>query len=251
MEVIIIGSGTGVPRLRRGSPAVGIQAGDTFILLDIGAGTLRAMLQYDLNFNDIDILCLSHLHPDHVGDLVPFLFASRYSLGYTRKIPFRLVAAQGFREFHQKLQEVWGEWVEPPAGLLQVQEMPRDHRDSLVLQGLTITTGPVNHIASSLAFRVEIGGTAVVYSGDTDWSDSLIELARGADLLILEASNPFKVAGHLTPEEGGRLAAQAGVDRLVLTHIYPPGDAIDPAAQAALYFAGEITVAEDGLRLWV
>ena len=78
-----------------------------------------------------------------------------------------------------------------------------------------------------------------------------MSLAKGADLLILEASNPFKVAGHLTPEEAGRLAAQAGVGRLVLTHIYPPGDAVDPAAQAALYFSGEITAAEDGLRLQV
>ena len=45
MEIIIIGSGTGVPRLRRGSPAVGVKAGDIFVLLDIGSGTLRAMLQ--------------------------------------------------------------------------------------------------------------------------------------------------------------------------------------------------------------
>jgi ribonuclease BN (tRNA processing enzyme) len=251
MEVIIIGSGTGVPRLRRGSPAVGVKAGDIFVLLDIGSGTLRAMLQYDLNLNDIDILCLSHLHPDHVGDLVPFLFASRYSLGYTRKTPFRLMAAQGFTEFQKRLRDVWGEWVEPPDGLLQVQEMARDRRDSFTMASLTITTGPVNHIASSLAYRLESGGTAVVYSGDTDWSESLIDLAGGADLLILEASNPFKVAGHLTPEEAGRLAARARVRRLVLTHIYPPGDAVDPAAQAALYFSGEITVAEDGLRLRV
>ncbi len=251
MEVIIIGSGTGVPRLRRGSPAVGLQAKDTFVLLDIGSGTLRAMLQYGRNFNDIDILCLSHLHPDHVGDLVPFLFASRYRLGYTRKTPFRLLAAQGFSEFQKKLQDVWGEWVEPPDGLLQVQEMARDRRDSFTMPDLTITTGIVNHIASSLAYRLESGGVSVVYSGDTDWSDSLIDLARQADLLIIEASNPFKVPGHLTPEEAGRLAELAGVRRLVLTHIYPPGDAVDPAAQAALYFSGEVIVAEDGLRLQV
>jgi ribonuclease BN (tRNA processing enzyme) len=228
---------------------VGVKAGDVFVLLDIGSGTLRAMLQYDLNFNDIDVLCLSHLHPDHVGDLVPFLFASRYSLGYTRKTPFRLLAAQGFSGFYGKLQDVWGEWVEPPAGLLQVREMARGRQDNFTMDNLTITTSPVNHIASSLAYRLNFRGAAVVYSGDTDWSDSLIELARGANLFVLEASNPFTVPGHLTPEEAGRLAAQAGVKRLVLTHIYPPGDAIDPAAQAALYFDGEITVAEDGLRL--
>lgn len=251
MEVIIIGSGTGVPSRRRGSPAVGVKAGQHFVLLDIGSGTLRAMLQYDLNFNDIDILCLSHHHPDHVGDLAAFLFASRYSLGYTRQTPFWLVAAQGFGEFHQSLKSAWGQWVEPPAGLMQVQELARDRPDTLTWADLTIKTAPVNHIATSLAYRLEFGGRTVVYSGDTDWSDTLIELARGADLFILEASNPFKVSGHLTPLEAGRLAAQAGVTRLVLTHIYPPGDEVDMLAACRGTFTGEIILAEDGLRLQV
>ena len=114
--------------------------------------------------------------------------------------------------------------------------MTRDRRDTFTMNNLTITTAPVNHIASSLAYRLEYAGRSMVYSGDTDWSDSLIDLARGTDLLILEASNPFKVAGHLTPEEAGRLAGQAGVPRLVLTHIYPPGDAVDLAAEAGRSF---------------
>jgi ribonuclease BN (tRNA processing enzyme) len=251
VEVIIIGSGTGVPSRRRGSPAVGVKAGKYFVLLDIGSGTLRAMLNYDLNFNDIDILCLSHHHPDHVGDLVPFLFASRYSLGYTRQLPVWLLAAQGFGEFHQSLKNAWGEWVEPPTGLMQVQELARDRTDTFTLADLTIKTAPVNHIATSLAYRLESGGRTVVYSGDTDWSDTLIELARGADLFILEAANPFKVPGHLTPQEAGRLAAQAGVPRLVLTHIYPPGDEVDLVAESSRTFTGEIIKAEDGLRVWV
>ncbi len=251
MEVIIIGSGTGVPSRRRGSPAVGVKAGKYFVLLDIGSGTLRAMLNYDLNFNDIDVLCLSHHHPDHVGDLVPFLFASRYSLGYTRQLPFWLLAAQGFSAFQQNLKSVWGEWVEPPTGLMQVQELARDRPDTFTLADLTIKTAPVNHIATSLAYRLESGGRALVYSGDTDWSDTLIELARGTDLFILEASNPFKVPGHLTPLEAGRLAAQAGAPRLLLTHIYPPGDEVDMAAACRRAFSGEIIKAEDGLRVQV
>jgi ribonuclease BN (tRNA processing enzyme) len=251
VEIIIIGSGTGVPSLRRGSPAVGVKAGGYFILLDIGSGTLRAMLKYQLNFNQIDILCLSHYHPDHVGDLVPFLFASRYSLGYTRQVPFRVLAARGFSELRQKLKGVWGEWVEPPAGLMQVQELAPDRTDTFAMDDLIIKTAPVNHTAASLAYRLEFGGRALVYSGDTDWSDSLIELARGADCLILEASNPFKVPGHLTPGEAGHLATQAGVNRLVLTHFYPPCDEVDIVADCRCGFSGEIIPAEDGLRLEV
>jgi ribonuclease BN (tRNA processing enzyme) len=116
---------------------------------------------------------------------------------------------------------------------------------------LVILSAPTNHTAGSLAFRVEADGRSLVYSGDTDLSDSLVDLARGVDLLVLEAANPFKVPGHLTPTEAGRLAAQAGAARLLLTHFYPPCDAVDVVALAAQEFSGEILRAEDGLSLTV
>jgi len=251
MEVIVIGSGTAVPSLRRGSPALGIRAGEKVLLLDLGPGTLRAMLRYGLNFNDIDFLCLSHHHPDHVADLVAFLFASRYGLGYTRREPVHLLAARGFEDFHRRLQDVWGEWVEPPPGLLLVTELATDGEDGRTIGEITIRTAPVQHLPTSLAFRVEHAGRSVVYSGDTDWSDRLIDLARGSDLLIVEAANPWKVPGHLTPAEAGRLAARAGVPRLLLTHFYPPCDQVDLGAACGQEFAGQILLAEDGLRLRV
>ncbi len=251
MELIVLGSGTGVPSLRRGSPAYAVQAAGRLILLDLGSGACRALLRHDLNFSQVDLIALSHLHPDHIGDLVPFFFASHYSLGYTRQEPFWLLAARGFRDFHQRLKGAFGNWVEAPPGLLQLQELNPDGPDQINWDGLTIKSAPVNHIAGSLAYRVEAAGRALVYSGDTDVSDSLVELARGADLLILECANPFKVPGHLSPAEAGRLAAQAGVPRLLLTHFYPPCDEVDIIALAAREFPGEILRAEDGLRVEV
>lgn len=249
MELIIIGSGTGVPSLRRGAPALAVKAAGRLLLLDLGAGTLRAMLRWGLDFNQIDILALSHRHPDHVGDLVPFLFATRYSLGYTRQEPFWLLAAEGFVDFHSRLRSAFGDWVSPPAGLMEIKELSPQEPDGARWEGLTIKSAPTNHIEGSLAFRVEAGGRSLVYSGDTDESDSLVALAQGADLLVLEAANPAKVPGHLTPTEAGRLAARAGVRRLLLTHFYPPCDEVDVVALAATEFAGEILRAEDGLKI--
>ncbi|MDD2902526.1 MAG: ribonuclease Z [Syntrophales bacterium] len=249
MELIVVGSGTGVPSLKRGSPGYGVRAGGRLVFLDLGPGVLRAMLRYGLNFSEIDVLCLSHLHPDHVGDLVPFFFATRYALGYTRKEPFHLLAARGFQEFYGHLQKAFGEWVEPRPGLMQLQELDPAGNDAVVLGEVTIKSAPTNHTAGSLAFRVETEGKALVYSGDTDASDSLVKLAQGADLLVLECANPFKVPGHLTPPEAGRLAAQAGVPRLVLSHFYPPCDEVDVAALAGAEFSGEIIKAEDGLKV--
>ena len=139
--------------------------------------------------------------------------------------------------------------VEAPAGLLQLRELNPEGPDRFTWEGLTIKSAPVNHIDSSLAYRVEAEGRALVYSGDTDVSETLVELARGADLLVLECANPFKVPGHLTPEQAGRMAARAGVPRLVLTHFYPPCDEVDVTALAAREFNGEIIRAEDGLGL--
>ncbi len=251
MELIVLGSGTGVPSLRRGAPGYAVRAAGRLILLDLGPGSLRALLRYDLNFSQIDILALTHLHPDHVGDLVPFLFATHYSLGYTRTQPFTVLAARGFGEFHQRLQVPFGHWVEPPPGLMELRELAPDGPDGVDFPGLSIRSAPTNHIPGSLAYRLEAEGGSLVYSGDTDVSDSLAELARGADLLLLECAKPYKIPGHLTPAEAGRLAARAGVTRLVLTHFYPPCDEVDVVALAAEEFSGEIVRAEDGLRLMV
>jgi ribonuclease BN (tRNA processing enzyme) len=207
------------------------------------------MLRYGLSFSEIDVLCLSHFHPDHVGDLVPFLFATRYSLGYTRTEPFHLLAARGFSEFYGHLKKAFREWVEPPPGLMQLRELDPLGVEEVVLGEVVIKSAPVNHTEHSLAYRVEAEGKALVYSGDTDESDSLVELAKGADLLVLECANPFKVPGHLTPAEAGRLAARAGVARLVLSHFYPPCDEVDIVALAAAEFPGEIIKAEDGMRI--
>jgi ribonuclease BN (tRNA processing enzyme) len=251
MELIVVGSGTGVPSLRRGSPGYGVKAGGRLFFLDLGPGVLRAMLRYDLNFSEIDVLALSHLHPDHVADLVPFIFATRYSLGYTRTEPFHLLAARGFSDFYEHLKGAFGQWVEPPPGLMRLRELDPAGGEAVVLGEVVIKSAPTNHTEGSLAYRVEAEGKALVYSGDTDESDSLVELARGADLLVLECANPFKVPGHLTPAEAGRLAAQAGVPRLVLSHFYPPCDEVDVAALAAAEFSGEIIKAEDGMRVVV
>jgi ribonuclease BN (tRNA processing enzyme) len=249
MEAIILGSGTGVPYLRRGAPAVAVQAAGRLVLLDLGSGACRALLHHGLNFNQVDIIALTHLHPDHLGDLVGFFFATRYALGYTRTEPFRFLVSRGFRDFYGRLQGAYGQWVEPPPGLMELQELSPDGPEAVALGALTIKSAPTNHIPGSLAYRLEAEGRSLVYSGDTDISDSLVELARGADVLILECANPFKVAGHLTPAEAGGLAARAGVARLVLTHFYPPCDEVDVTALAAQEFSGDIIRAEDGLRI--
>jgi ribonuclease BN (tRNA processing enzyme) len=220
-------------------------------MLDLGSGACRSLLHHGLAFSQIDIILLTHLHPDHIGDLVGFLFATHYSLGYTRERPFSLLAARGFKKFHQKLKGPFGHWVEAPEGMLSMWELNPDAQDEVYYEGLTIRSAPVTHIPGSLAYRLEADGRSLVYSGDTDVSDSLVELAKGSDLLVLECANPFKIQGHLTPREAGQIASRAEVKRLLLTHFYPPCDEVDVVALARQEFSGEVIRAEDGMRLEV
>ncbi len=249
MELIILGSGTGVPSRRRGAPGYAVLAAGRLVVLDLGAGTLRALTHFGLDFSRIDLLALTHLHPDHVGDLVPFFFATHYSLGYTRQEPFLLAAARGFREFFERLKVPFGRWVEPPPGLMDLRELNPEGPDGLELPGLRLKSAPVRHLPGSLAYRLEAEGGSLVYSGDTEACDSLAELAHGADVLLCECAKPYLIPGHMTPAQAGGLAARAKVRRLILTHFYPPCDEVDVVALAAQEFGGEIIRGEDGLRV--
>ncbi|MFN3921544.1 MAG: MBL fold metallo-hydrolase, partial [Caldimicrobium sp.] len=78
MRLTVLGSGTGWITLERSSPAYLVSHENFHLLLDFGPGTLRQILRVGLTFNDISAIFISHFHPDHFSDLIPFLFATRY-----------------------------------------------------------------------------------------------------------------------------------------------------------------------------
>ncbi len=248
MEVTILGSGTGIPSLKRAHPSILVKSGLFKLLLDTGSGTLRRLLKVDTEYYQIDLLFYSHFHPDHVADLVPFLFALRYWALPKREAPIHLVAGEGLSGLYLALNKAFGHWIEPPEGLLRFYELPSDTTTYLrPLPGIIVRTGPVNHNPESLAIRIETQGKVLVYSGDTDFSEDLVSLARGADMLICESSTPegMKITGHLTPSLAGRIAQKARVKKLLLTHFYPPCEEADILEYCGQEFSGEIILAQD------
>jgi ribonuclease BN (tRNA processing enzyme) len=249
MEIYIVGSGTGVPSLRRGSPGTVIRAGKSVMLLDSGSGTLRRLLEVDIDFREIDYLLYSHFHPDHTADLVPFLFASNYGSEKKRTRELSLIGHEGIAHFYEGLKDVYGQWVIPQSYTLNIMEM---QDKEIVFSDFSLQGFHLEHSDHSIGFRVTTpGGKAVAYSGDTDYCPNLILLAREADLLILECSFPdgSKVEGHLTPSLAGRVAREAGCKRLLLTHFYPPCDDYDLMGAVASQYSGEVIVAEDLMKL--
>ncbi len=251
IHITILGSGTCVPSLRRSSCAFLLEVADQKLLFDLGVGTIHRLLARGVALCEITHIFLSHFHPDHSAELVPFLFSSKYG-GFPERGPLTLIAGTGLQQFYRGLQAVYGKWIEWAPELLHFYEVIPDSGLLPVFDGFTLAAKPVQHNPESLAFRITSRrGKSVVYSGDTDEDPGLIEIADQTDLFICECAFPdeLKVPGHLTPARAGDIASRAGVKQLVLTHFYPVCDQTDIRRQCRTTYKGPLILATDLLEL--
>ncbi len=208
------------------------------LLIDMGAGSFLRLKQSGAELNDIDRVLLSHLHVDHSNDL-PALIKANYFTERTRDLP--LSGPEG-----NELMPGTGAFVEALFGStgthrylseylhgqgsyhLQPRDIPIDvkTRQSVVeeqeyrILAVAVHHGPI----PALAWRLEIGGKALVFSGDTSGSGvALQQLSAGADLLVAhnavpESANQSALNLHMPPSRIGEIAHAAGVKQLVLSH---------------------------------
>jgi ribonuclease BN (tRNA processing enzyme) len=247
MKITILGTGTATPLLNRNASGLVIEAAGSRVLVDLGPGTLRRLCEADLDYKDIDIITITHFHPDHVSDLAPLLFASNYAYGPFREDTFLLIGPTGLEQFYEAFVKIYGHWIIPTGNRLIKKEMSAQAPDMFVSRGMTIRSTPAAHSPPAVSYRLEAEGSSVTISGDTDISDNLVELANSVDVLVCECSMPegSKIPGHLVPSEAGAIAEQARAKKLVLTHFYPPCDEVDVVDQASKTFSGEVIRAED------
>lgn len=239
-----MGSGTAVPSNERHSSGVLIENGGVRSMVDFGYGTLHHLLKLNLTYHDIDRIYFTHNHPDHMCDLVPFLFATRYEAD-PRTNDLEIVGAPGFAEFFDTLMQAYKRWLVPTTYELRIVEQDEETRE---YDGLSVTSKKVKHIALSRGYRFKNAkGKTLAVSGDTDYCEGMIELGREVDLMILECAVPdsMKVPGHLTPTECGKLAREAACRKLCLTHFYPVCDLDDLRTACAKEYDGELILAED------
>jgi ribonuclease BN (tRNA processing enzyme) len=241
MKVTVLGCSGSMPG--PDSPASGylVEADGYRVVLDLGQGAFGALQRY-VKPGDVDVVVVSHLHPDHFIDLTAYVVALRYGPdGYGGANPLSLIGPAGTRD---RLAVAY----DPLARKLGLQELftfstPTDGE----LGPFRVSYAPMNHPVPTNAIRLEHAGRALVYSGDTGASDELVSLARGADVLLCEATmgpdDPVIPDLHLTGREAGEHATRAGVDRLVVTHVPPWNTPEVEAQQAATAFAGTIEIA--------
>ena len=122
MKVTILGSGTAVPSLQRNSSGVLIQEKKINTLVDFGYGNLKQLLNLGITYHDIDRIFFTHNHPDHMCDLIPFLFGSRYQLDARQK-DLEIIAGPGFKDFFGKLMLAFKHWLKPTEYKLNILEI--------------------------------------------------------------------------------------------------------------------------------
>lgn len=243
MLITFIGTGCGVPSKERSSPSILLSLDHEHILFDTGPGSLRELLKAGYTYNDINHIFYTHFHIDHISDLAPFLFASKYPLA-PRERDINIIGPQGIKEFWDRLHTLYGEQLIPSLYNINILTP-----EEFIPNGWKLKTAQLPHTEESIGYRIEKKGKVFVYSGDTGYSKELVELGKGADALILECSFPKKVEGHLCPELAGRIARECKAKLLILTHLYPVMKEEETITEIGKEFGGRFIVARDGMRV--
>ena len=192
------------------------------LLIDCGASTMVALRRLEIDPNTIDTICISHLHGDHFGGLPFFILDSQF---YSRRrTPLTLVGPPGFGERLRQAMELFFPGSADAVRKFEtiVHEIPPGA--TMTVDEMIVSAFEVRHAcgAPALALRLGVDGKTIAYSGDSEWTDALIEAGRDADLFIVEAlSFDKRISQHLDYASFLANEARIGARRILLTHFGP------------------------------
>lgn len=260
LNIVLCGSGSPFPDVKRAGPCVAVIAGQQVLIIDTGSGSARNLAPAGVPAGKIAAVLLTHFHSDHIDGLGELLLQRWGNGAHTSPTPvigptgveqvvagFNMAYAQDFtyRVAHH------GPKIIPPGGgggVAQPFGMPAPGEGKVVYEhgGLKVTAFAVDHrpIEPAVGYRIDYKGRSAVISGDTIKSANLAQFAKGADVLLHEALAPqlvsvisagAKEAGaanieqishdilnyHTTPVEAAEIAQGAGVKQLVFYHLVP------------------------------
>lgn len=223
-----------------------VTVGGTRILLDLGQGSFPRIFEH-LRAEDLDAVVISHLHPDHYIDLVPFRHYLRYEFRPPRRM--RVLAPAALAPRLDALH-AWRGFCAEALDITTLGEGPHRIGD-LTVQGRLVT-----HTDESYAIRVGPAGGAgpgLVYSGDCGRAEDIAPLIRPGDSLLAEVSfgtGPVPAgAQHLDGPSVGRLAAATGVSRALLTHLQMGNEPEATVASCRAEYAGPVEMVWPGTDL--
>ena len=241
MNLKVIGYWGAYPEANSATSCYVVSDNQSKIVLDLGSGALSKLMKYE-DINEIDDFVITHFHYDHFVDVYPL-------------------------QFNAMIQQNIGKRIEPINIYTPIDNMysnTMSYKNStrnimfnegpiFDINGFMVTFLKTNHVIESYAVKIKKNGKTLVYTGDTAWSDKLVEFSQNADLLVCEASlfdgMKGKVEGHLTAGEAGKLAELSKVKKLLLTHFPHFGIHELLKKQATNNYNGEIILAKENLNI--
>jgi ribonuclease BN (tRNA processing enzyme) len=212
-----------------------LEVGDLRLVYDFGRGVAARLTSLGLRQDDIRHVVLSHLHPDHLSDLIPFLHAASWSQIDPRTTDLHLYGPVGLEKLFEGLLGIFQSLVREDRFTLHLHEIDGER---LVIDGYEMISAELPP-AGNRGLKLSRRGTTCALTGDSFFHDREIEFLRDVDLGIVDS-------GHLSDEELIVLAVETRVGRLVCSHLYREIDAGALAAAAAKRgFEGEIVKGED------
>ncbi|HUK64902.1 MAG TPA: MBL fold metallo-hydrolase [Dongiaceae bacterium] len=252
-RVAFLGTSAALTSAARDNTSLVFEAAGTAVLADCGGGAVHRLQRLGVDPLTLTHVIVTHVHVDHAYGL-PSLVRQLMLLG--RGTELAVVCRPEHVEPLRALLAGFRVWERPDAFVLRLAPIDLAVGAHAFTSGpLRVGTAPNEHgPMPNFAVRVDVQGRgAVVYSSDTRPSDNVVALARGARTLIheatfLERDRPLgHLAAHSSAAEAGQVAARAGVERLILTHVGSAyhDDVEALAAEARKHFDGDVLVAEE------
>jgi ribonuclease BN (tRNA processing enzyme) len=246
VRLTILGSSASFPGPGRACAGHLIEGDGYRVVFDLGNGTL-ANLTSATDAYALDAVFVTHLHPDHYLDLFALMAMLRYAPDGPRPA-LPLFGPAGLIERMQSLLSgsAKTDVTDAFAFRVLVADAP------VILTGITVTPHVVEHHGDTFALVAEAEGRRLCYTSDTKLTDPVREAARGADVVLAEATLPQAYAGfapHMTASEAGALAAGAGASKLVLTHLWPTVPRGEILNDASSSYRGTVLLAEELMRV--
>jgi ribonuclease BN (tRNA processing enzyme) len=220
LSIKFLGSGDNFGSGGRFQTCILVKSEETTFLIDCGASSLIAMKRFGVNLLDIDSILITHLHGDHFAGIPFFILDSQ--LISRRSDPLLIAGPPGLKERNRNAMEIMFPGSSAIKQKFEIEYLEIKPNTPTSIGALQVEAAQVIHGsgAPSYALRVRCAGKTIVYTGDTEWTDRLINIASGADLCICEAYYyDKKMKNHLNYRTLMERREELKCKRIILTHM--------------------------------
>lgn len=215
----VLGSGGAFGHGGRLQACALLEHGTERTLIDCGTTSLLALRRFAIDPQSVDAVLLTHFHGDHVGGIPWLVLDAQFA---DRERPLVVAGPRGVAERITATMEDVVRGLSRTKQRFELRFVEYAERAPVAVGSLAVTAYPVDHTPGSepVALRVAVGERVLAVSGDTTWTDTLLEVARGADLFLAEGySYEKRIPYHLSVRALVDHRAALGARRIVVTHV--------------------------------